>query len=82
MTDKRLLHTAHIPVRWGDMDNYGHVNNTVYLEYVQEARVAWFASVGIASNGTRSGSQPAPGRSAGIGIRPFPTRRFGIWPVS
>jgi acyl-CoA thioester hydrolase len=47
MPDKRLLHTAHIPVRWGDMDNYGHVNNTVYLEYVQEARVDWFASVGI-----------------------------------
>jgi acyl-CoA thioester hydrolase len=47
MSDKRLLHTAHIPVRWGDMDNYGHVNNTVYLEYVQEARVEWFASVGI-----------------------------------
>ncbi|WP_252275540.1 acyl-CoA thioesterase [Pseudomonas subflava] len=47
MSDKRPLHTAHIPVRWGDMDNYGHVNNTVYLEYVQEARVAWFASVGI-----------------------------------
>ncbi|MDG9927477.1 MULTISPECIES: acyl-CoA thioesterase [unclassified Pseudomonas] len=47
MSEKRLLHTAHIPVRWGDMDNYGHVNNTVYLEYVQEARVAWFASVGL-----------------------------------
>ena len=47
MSDKRLIHTAHIPVRWGDMDNYGHVNNTVYLEYVQEARVDWFASVGI-----------------------------------
>jgi acyl-CoA thioester hydrolase len=47
MPDKRLLHTARIPVRWGDMDNYGHVNNTVYLEYVQEARVDWFASVGI-----------------------------------
>ncbi|MGL4315468.1 MAG: acyl-CoA thioesterase [Pseudomonas sp.] len=47
MSDKRLIHTAHIPVRWGDMDNYGHVNNTVYLEYVQEARVGWFAKVGI-----------------------------------
>ncbi|BCR24343.1 acyl-CoA thioesterase [Aquipseudomonas alcaligenes] len=47
MPDKRLLHTAHIPVRWGDMDNYGHVNNTVYLEYVQEARVDWFTRVGI-----------------------------------
>lgn len=47
MPDKRLLHTAFIPVRWGDMDNYGHVNNTVYLEYIQEARIGWFASVGI-----------------------------------
>ncbi len=47
MSEKQLLHTAHIPVRWGDMDNYGHVNNTVYLEYVQEARVSWFASIGI-----------------------------------
>ena len=47
MSEKRLLHTARIPVRWSDMDNYGHVNNTVYLEYVQEARVEWFASVGI-----------------------------------
>lgn len=47
MSGKRLLHTAHIPVRWSDMDNYGHVNNTIYLEYVQEARVAWFASLGI-----------------------------------
>lgn len=47
MSEKRLLHTAHIPVRWSDMDNYGHVNNTIYLEYVQEARVEWFASIGI-----------------------------------
>lgn len=48
MSEKRLLHTAQIPVRWSDMDNYGHVNNTIYLEYVQEARVEWFASIGIA----------------------------------
>lgn len=47
MPDKRLLHTARIAVRWSDMDNYGHVNNTVYLEYVQEARVEWFAQAGI-----------------------------------
>ncbi|MBB2497064.1 acyl-CoA thioesterase [Aquipseudomonas ullengensis] len=47
MPDRQLIHTAHIPVRWGDMDNYGHVNNTTYLAYVQEARVEWFARVGI-----------------------------------
>lgn len=47
MSEKRLLHTAHIPVRWGDMDNYGHVNNSVYLEYAQEARIDWFSIAGI-----------------------------------
>ena len=30
-----------IPVRWSDFDQYGHVNNLAYLEYAQEARVAF-----------------------------------------
>lgn len=38
MTDKPLLHTATIPVRWGDMDSYGHVNNILYMQYLEEAR--------------------------------------------
>ncbi len=28
-----------IPLRWGDMDAQGHVNNGVYADYMQEARV-------------------------------------------
>ncbi|WP_339510147.1 acyl-CoA thioesterase [Pseudomonas sp. RL_15y_Pfl2_60] len=44
---KQVLHTALIPVRWGDMDSYGHVNNTLYLQYLEEARVAWFECAGI-----------------------------------
>jgi len=28
--------TVHI--RWRDMDNYGHVNNAVYLNYLEECR--------------------------------------------
>ncbi|HLV17667.1 MAG TPA: thioesterase family protein [Pseudomonas sp.] len=43
----RLLHTARIPVRWGDMDSYGHVNNTRYVQYLEEARIAWFASLDL-----------------------------------
>ncbi len=31
------------PVRWSDVDAYGHVNNVVYLTYLEEARVALFA---------------------------------------
>ena len=29
----------HCPVRWGDLDAQGHVNNAAYLDYLQEARV-------------------------------------------
>ena len=34
--------TRHIydcPLRWADMDSLGHVNNVVYVDYLQEARV-------------------------------------------
>ena len=32
-------HTYRCPMRWGDMDAQAHVNNAVYLDYLQEARV-------------------------------------------
>lgn len=34
-------------VRWGDMDAFGHVNNTVYLRYFESARIAYFERVGF-----------------------------------
>ncbi|MDE3735245.1 MULTISPECIES: thioesterase family protein [Pseudomonas] len=55
MPKKTLLHVAHIPVRWGDMDSYGHVNNTLYIQYLEEARVAWFEKLGIAMNNVPQG---------------------------
>lgn len=55
MADRQLLHTAHIPVRWGDMDSYGHVNNTLYFQYLEEARVAWFETLGIDLEGAAEG---------------------------
>lgn len=36
-----LVHVTQIPIRWGDMDAYGHVNNTVYFRYMEQARVEW-----------------------------------------
>lgn len=30
-----------IEIRWRDMDAYGHVNNAIYLNYLEEARDAW-----------------------------------------
>ena len=31
-----------IPVAWGEMDAYGHVNNIVYFRYFETARTAYF----------------------------------------
>jgi acyl-CoA thioester hydrolase len=43
MTDeRRLAHVERIPIRWGDMDAMGHVNNTVYFRYMEQARISWF----------------------------------------
>jgi acyl-CoA thioester hydrolase len=44
MTDekKKLVHVERIPIRWGDMDAMGHVNNTVYFRYMEQARIGWF----------------------------------------
>jgi acyl-CoA thioester hydrolase len=35
------VHTADIAVRWGDMDAGGHVNNSRFFTYFEEARVDW-----------------------------------------
>jgi len=32
-------------LRWGDMDAYGHANNTVYFRFFEEARIVWLASL-------------------------------------
>jgi acyl-CoA thioester hydrolase len=32
-------HIYYCPLRWADMDTLGHVNNVVYVDYLQEARV-------------------------------------------
>ena len=42
MEPRKLVHTEHIAIRWGDMDAMGHVNNTVYFRYMEQARISWF----------------------------------------
>ena len=39
---RKLVHVERIAVRWGDMDAAGHVNNTVYFRYMEQARIGWF----------------------------------------
>jgi acyl-CoA thioester hydrolase len=57
MTDKTLVHTTRLPIRWGDMDAMGHVNNTVYFRYMEQARIDWMSLVGCDPQGS-SGEGP------------------------
>jgi len=42
MTAARLhVHTTTLALRWGDMDALGHVNNTAYFRYMEQARIEW-----------------------------------------
>lgn len=44
---RTLLHTSTQAVRWGDMDAYAHVNNTIYFRYCEQARVEWIEDMGF-----------------------------------
>ncbi|KAB2967551.1 MAG: acyl-CoA thioesterase [Thermoanaerobaculia bacterium] len=35
-----------LPLQWGEMDAYGHVNNVVYFRWFESARMAYFARLG------------------------------------
>ena len=35
--------TKRVPIRWRDLDGFNHVNNAVYLSYLEEGRDAWLA---------------------------------------
>ena len=35
------------PVRFNDLDAFGHVNNAVYLTYLEEARIAFLEHLGL-----------------------------------
>lgn len=44
---RKLAGVSRIPMRWGDMDLYGHVNNTNYFRYMEQARVELLDALGI-----------------------------------
>lgn len=34
-----MRHIFECPLRWSDMDAFGHVNNVVFMRYLEEARI-------------------------------------------
>ena len=48
--ERKLTHEMLIPIRWGDMDMMGHVNNTVYFRYMETVRIEWLHGIGAEPN--------------------------------
>ena len=43
---KKLVFELTMPIRWGDMDAMGHLNNTSYFRYLETCRIDWMRSIG------------------------------------
>ena len=42
-----MSHTTTVRVRFYELDPYGHVNHSVYVQYFEAARIEWLAEVGL-----------------------------------
>lgn len=47
-----------VPVAWGEMDAFAHVNNTVYFRWLESARIAYFDRVGFRGGSAHDGVGP------------------------
>lgn len=43
-----------LPVQWGEMDSFQHVNNIVYFRYFETVRIAYFQRMGIVGDNATS----------------------------
>ncbi|HEX2093237.1 MAG TPA: thioesterase family protein [Longimicrobiaceae bacterium] len=47
-----------LPVQWGDMDYFRHVNNTVFFRYFESARIAYLERIGFREEQAEGGLGP------------------------
>lgn len=60
--NKKLVYEMTVPIRWGDMDAMGHVNNTSYFRYLEIVRIEWMRSIGC---------QPSPDGQGPVIVNAF-----------
>ena len=53
--EKKLVHQMAMPLRWGDMDAMGHINNTLYFRYMEICRLDWIFKAGASTDLTGQG---------------------------
>lgn len=53
-----------LPVAWGEMDAFQHVNNVAYLRWFESARIAYFEATGMMERMKETGLGPILARAA------------------
>ena len=53
-----------IPVAWGEMDSFQHVNNVVYFRYFESSRIAYSDKIGLQEYKEKTGIGPILGSTS------------------
>jgi acyl-CoA thioester hydrolase len=66
--DNKLLEgysvVIEIPIAWGEMDSFQHVNNTVYFRYFESARIRYSEKLGLYKHKDETGIGPILGSTS------------------
>ncbi len=60
-----------LPLQWGEMDAFNHLNNTMYFRYFESARLAYFDRVGVLERMQSEGVGPILAETACRFLRPL-----------
>ncbi|MFW9811566.1 MAG: acyl-CoA thioesterase [Candidatus Thorarchaeota archaeon] len=60
-----------IPIAWGDMDSFNHVNNTKFFRYFETARIRYFESAGFLESMEKNSIGPILGSISAKFIKPL-----------
>ncbi|MDC9720569.1 MAG: thioesterase family protein [Gammaproteobacteria bacterium] len=48
--DKQYTTCTEIKVKWGEMDAFQHLNNTIFIRYLEDGRIDLFEKIGMSSD--------------------------------
>jgi acyl-CoA thioester hydrolase len=60
-----------IPVAWGDMDSFKHVNNTQFFKYFETARIKYFEKTGFIETMEKNSIGPILASTSAKFIKPL-----------
>ena len=60
-----------IPVAWGDMDSFKHVNNTLFFKYFETARIKYFEEIGFIETMEKNSIGPILASTSAKFIKPL-----------